>query len=396
MDAIIKTSAELQTLQPSLFDEFIEYIDRGEKTTRTYITNLRQFIAYMNYSGITEPTRQDITAYRDYLQSEHAAIMCDPNSPQGWSYRTDHSGNPLKVTCKASTVKQYLQSVRQFFSWTAASGYYKNIAANVHAPKVIQDGHKKDALTSANVLTIEQSITATADAKRAAAACSAKDTAGRIERATEQGKRLFALYQLAVNAGLRTIELSRADVKDIESRDGEAFIYVYGKGHSEADTKKPIAPQVYNAICDYLNSRQDKPTASSPLFVATGNRSGGRRLAPTTISKMLKHAMQQAGFNSPRLTAHSLRHTAGREVMELTGSNIYMTQQYMRHRSPKTTEIYLDNRTEKQDADIAQRLYKKYHGAQDQEAAQLQDLLKVLTAAQLQTLTGIARSIAAR
>lgn len=356
-----------QELQPALYDAFISYIDRCEKTTRTYLTNLRQFAAYLTLNGITRPTRDDVIAYRDYLSQDH----------------------------KPNTVKQYLQSVRQFFNWTAAAGYYPNIAANVHTPKINQDTHKKDALTAADVLTIEKSITAQADAKRTAAAENIKDTAGRIDRATEQGKRLFAMYLLAVTAGLRTIELSRANVKDLELKNGSACLYVYGKGHTEADTKKPIALPVYNAIRDYLNSRQDRPTKDSPLFVATGNRSGGKRLATTTISTMLKHAMQQAGFNSDRLTAHSLRHTAGTNVMELTG-NLYATQKYMRHASPATTEIYLHVDDDKQNADIAQELYNKYHGQDDNDRQQLESLLMAMTATQLQQLTGIAAAMATR
>lgn len=315
------------------FNDFIKYVDRSEKTTRTYLTNLRQFAKWLQATGTTNPTREDIISYREYLTQ----------------------------TRKPNTVKQYLQSVRQFFAWTAANNYYPNIAANIHAPKVRQDAHKKEALTAADVLTIEKSITAQAEAKAAAAADKAKDTAGRIDRATEQGKRLFAMYLLAVTAGMRTIELSRANIKDIEQRNGTAFIYIYGKGHTEADQKKPIAPQVYDAIRDYIDSRTDAPTESSPLFVATGNRSGGKRLAATTISTMLKKAMQQAGYNSERLTAHSLRHTAGTVVMELTGDNLFITQNYMRHASPATTEIYLHRNTEQQEAEIAQRLYNKYH-----------------------------------
>lgn len=315
------------------FNDFIKYVDRSEKTTRTYLTNLRQFAKWLQATGTTNPTREDIISYREYLTQ----------------------------TRKPNTVKQYLQSVRQFFAWTAANNYYPNIAANIHAPKVRQDAHKKEALTAADVLTIEKSITAQAEAKAAAAADKAKDTAGRIDRATEQGKRLFAMYLLAVTAGMRTIELSRANIKDIEQRNGTAFIYIYGKGHTEADQKKPIAPQVYDAIRDYIDSRTDKPTDSSPLFVATGNRSGGKRLAATTISTMLKKAMQQAGYNSERLTAHSLRHTAGTVVMELTGDNLFITQNYMRHASPATTEIYLHRNTEQQEAEIAQRLYNRYH-----------------------------------
>lgn len=384
-------------LQHDLFTEFVEYIDRGEKTTRTYIVNLRQFVAWLRFTGTSRPTRQDIILYRQYLTEEHNAIMLDASSSEGWTYRTDASGHPVKVVCKPNTVKQYLQSVRQFFSWTAANGYYPNIAANIHAPKVRQDAHKKEALTAADVLTIEQSITANAEAQAAAAADNEKDTAGRIDRATEQGKRLFAMYQLAVNAGLRTVELQRANIKDVGQKNGQAYIYIYGKGHSEPDQKKPIAPQVYDAIRDYIDSRSDNPTKDSPLFVATGNRSGGRRIASTTISTMLKRAMQAAGYDDEKLTAHSLRHTAGNNVMELTGDNIYLTQQYMRHESPTTTETYLHRDTEQQEADIAQALYDRYHAkAQEDDRATIDSLLKGMTAEQLRTLVTIAQAAAVR
>ena len=379
-------------LRPALFEEFIKYIDRGQKTTRTYITNLRQFAAFLAYKGIRRPQRQDVISYRDYLTAEHEAIQYNPAT--GWTYRTDRSGRRYTTICKPTTVKIYLQSVRQFFSWTAANGFYPDIAANIHAPKVRHDVHRKDALTAADVLTIEQSIEAAAGAKIEAAEAHSKDTAGRISRATEQGKRLFAMYTLAVNAGLRTIEISRANVRDLEVRNGRAVLYVWGKGHTEADAKKPLAPEVYAAIRDYLDSRSDRPTANSPLFVSTGNRSGGKRIAETTISKMLKQAMQAAGFNSDRITAHTLRHTAGTNVQEITG-NLYITQKYMRHANPATTEIYLHNDTEKQETQTAQDLYNLYHGiTAGDDRAQLETILQRMTPAQLAQLTGIASAIA--
>lgn len=380
-------------LQPALFDSFISFIDRGEKTTRTYITNLRQFAAWLAYKAISRPVRHDIILYRDYLTTEHDAIQLDQAT--GWKYRTDANGNRCRITCKPNTIKLYLQSVRQFFSWTAANGYYPNIAANVHAPKIRQDAHKKDALTAADVLTIEKSIEAGAAAKVGAAADKEKDTAGRISRATEQGKRLYAMYTLAVNAGLRTIEISRANVKDLETRNGAAVLYIWGKGHTEPDTRKPLAPEVYAALRAYLDSRTDKPTGNSPLFVSTGNRSGGQRIAETTISKMLKRAMQQAGFDSERITPHSLRHTAGNNVMQITGDNLFITQSYMRHTDPKTTEIYLHRDTEKQEAETAQQLYNLYHGISAQDNRQrLELILQGMTPAQIDQLTGIAAALA--
>lgn len=369
------TIAPAANLQPGLFDDFIAFIDRGEKTTHTYITNLRQFAAWMHYAGITQPTRQDILLYRDYLTSEHDAIQLDPTSPTGWSYRADKTGRRCRATCKPSTVKQYLQSVRQFFSWTAANGYYPNIAANIHAPKVRQDTHKKEALAPSDVLTIEDSI----------------------DRSTEQGKRLYAMYVLAVNAGLRTVELARANVRDIEVKNGRAVLYVWGKGHTEPDTKKPLAREVYQAIKDYLDSRTDAPTAASPLFVATGNRSGGQRLATTTISRMLKKAMQNAGYDSGRITAHSLRHSAAQAALQTSGGNIYTAQQYLRHASPATTEIYLheDDQTERAQEKTAQGIYDLYHGkdAADDKRARLALLIQGMTDAQLDQLTTIAAAL---
>ena len=380
-------------LQPALFDSFISFIDRTEKTTRTYITNLRQFAAWLAFRAIRRPARQDIISYRDYLAGEHDAIQFD--QVNGWKYRTDAHGDRCRITCKPNTIKLYLQSVRQFFSWTAASGYYPNVAANVHAPKIRQDAHKKDALTAADVLTIEKSIEAGAAAKIEAAADKEKDTAGRISRATEQGKRLYAMYTLAVNAGLRTIEISRANVRDLEIRNGAAVLYIWGKGHTEPDARKPLAPEVYAALRAYLDCRTDRPTGNSPLFVSTGNRSGGKRIAETTISKMLKQAMQQAGFDSERITPHSLRHTAGNNVMQITGDNLFLTQSYMRHTDPKTTEIYLHRDTEKQEAETAQQLYNLYHGISNQDKRQkLESILQGMTPAQIDQLTGIAAALA--
>ena len=169
------------------------------------------------------------------------------------------------------------------------------------------------------------------------------------------------MYLLAVNAGLRTIEISRANIKDLETKGGQTVIYIWGKGHTEPDQKKPLAQEVAAAISEYLQSRTDHPTGNSPLFVSTGNRSGGKRIAPTTISTMLKRAMQAAGFDSERITAHSLRHTAGTAIQEISG-DIYATQKYMRHSNPATTEIYLHNDTEKTEVLLAQQLYNLYHG----------------------------------
>ena len=362
MEAITITDTQITgtTFKPGYVEQFVSWIDRGQRTTQTYLTNLKQFLAWMNYNRITQPNRDDVINYRDWLSSEHDAIFA---TPDGWQFRMDSAGNRIQITCKPYTVKQYIQSVKQFFKWLADFGYYPNIASNVHTPKINTTIHKKDALTPSEVLTVERSITSQAETKLEAAATNYKDRSGRMQRSTEQSKRLLAMYLLATNAGLRTVEISRANVKDIKQKSGITYLYIWGKGCSGAEQKKILAPEVAAAITDYLETRKDKPSGNSPLFVSTGNRSTGKRIAPNTISAMLKQALKDAGFNSDRLTAHSLRHSTGTGIMSLTG-DLFAAQQYMRHTDPKTTEIYIHTteEAEAQSAALAQGLYDLFHG----------------------------------
>lgn len=374
-----------QGFNTSLFSDFIKWIDRSEKTTRTYINNLQQFATWLKYAGITAPTREDIINYREYLLHEHRAIKLDTAAATGWSYRTDRNGNYITIQNKPNTAAQYLRSVCQFFKWTAASDLYPDIAANIHAPKIRHDHHKKEALTAQEVLKVEQSIITHGEQKTAAAQNANKDSKNRTQRATEQGKRLQAMFLLAVTVGMRTIELHRANVRDVEMKNGHAYIYIWGKGHSEPDQKKPIPREVLNVIQDYLQLRTDSPTGTSPLFSSTGNRSKGKRIAVTTISTMLKKALINAGYNSERITAHSLRHTAGTAAHAVTG-DLYKTQQYMRHSNPATTEIYLHTDLEQSEIETAESIYNYYHAA-DQSRADRTNV--IINAAQLQQLERI-------
>ena len=137
--ALSHRSGEEVTAEAML--DFVKWVDRGERTTAAYIKNLRQFAAWLSFSGITSPTRDDIAAYRDYLSKPHRAISL---TPAGWIYRTTAAGDPIEITCKPSTVAQYIRIVRQFFTWAYNSGRIsRNIAEGIRAPKVSNE-HKKE------------------------------------------------------------------------------------------------------------------------------------------------------------------------------------------------------------------------------------------------------------
>lgn len=300
-----------------LFQRFIDYTDREPTTVKGYLTCLRRFTEWMQNTGITQPKRADILAYKEYLNGATFG-------------RT--GAEPLK----AGTKQQYLRAVKHFFKWTAAEGLYPNIADNVHGVKVRHDTYKKDALERDAV----------------------KEIADHIDRSTEAGKRLYCMYLLCISCGLRTVEINRANVEDIKSMGSRTYLYLQGKGHSEHDQPVLLIPEVKEAVWNYLESRSDHYTSKSPLFVSTSNRSKGQRIAPTTISTMLKEALVSAGYDSDRLTAHSLRHTSGTGAYRATG-NIYLAQKHQRHADPATTEIYV-HAEEREDRNTEQQVFDYY------------------------------------
>jgi integrase/recombinase XerC len=162
--------------------------------------------------------------------------------------------------------------------------------------------------------------------------------------------------------------IHRADVGDLKTVGGTTYLYLQGKGHDDKDAPVLLISEVNEAIQDYLSSRAAKVTPKSPLFTSTGNRSKpgtfkgyktdkdgniiydkdgnpikkfyDGRIATTTISTMLKNMLVQAGYDSDRLTAHSLRHTSGTGAHK-AGIDLYGVQHLMRHCDPATSEIYI-------------------------------------------------------
>jgi len=218
------------------------------------------------------------------------------------------------------TVASYLTSVRKLFSWLESEGICRiNIAKGIKGPKRYK-GHKKDPL-------------------------SISQTKGMLETfdtSDIQGKRDFAIVNLLLRCGLRTLEVSNANIGDFGQKYGKPVLWVLGKGHTEKDQYVILTPKIENAIDDYLIARGPvKPT--DPLFTSHSRNSQGERLTARSISAIAKTGITDMleGADSSRLTAHSLRHTAAVNHLRKNGGNIYATQLFMRHNDPSTTQIYL-------------------------------------------------------
>ena len=280
--------ANAQRVDADLFARYLAYLDASPKTVETYTKALKQMFAFFALHGITQPTREDVIAFRDELKA---------------------SGH------KPTTVQNYITASRIFFKWTAQEGLYPNVAEHVKGAKLNRD-HKKDYLTSRQV----------------------KDVLGGVDRDSVKGLRDYAVLALMITGGLRTIEVVRADVADLRTVGDSTVLYLQGKGREEKTEYVKVSAEVEKAIRAYLSARGVKDEAE-PLFTSTSNNNSGSRITTRAVSGIVKEHLRDAGYDSTRLTAHSLRHTAV-TLSLLAGKDIGEVQQFARHANIATTMIY--------------------------------------------------------
>ena len=95
------------------------------------------------------------------------------------------------------------------------------------------------------------------------------------------------MLSLMITGGLRTIEVSRADIQDIRTVGDDAALFVQGKGREEKEDYVKIQPPVEDAIRDYLRAR-GVADMKDPLFASTSNDSQGGRLSTRSVSGIVK------------------------------------------------------------------------------------------------------------
>lgn len=279
---------QAQSITEDMYGRFVAFLDAKPKTIQTYTRALRQLFTYFSSRGITQPKREDIIDFREELKA---------------------SGH------KPTTIQNYITATRLFFQWTEQEHIYPNIATHIKGAKLDKE-HKKDYLTSRQVKAVLTGI----------------------DRSTLQGLRDYAIVLLMTTGALRTVEITRADVADLRTAGDNVVLYIWGKGRDEKTDYIKISEPVEKAIREYLKAR-GATTPEEPLFTSLSNNSKGSRMTTRAISGIAKSAMREAGYDSDKLTAHSLRHTAV-TLSLLAGRPLEEVQQFARHANIATTMIY--------------------------------------------------------
>lgn len=287
--AVLNTDIEL------LLERFLAEAELAESTRETYRRTLRGFFAWKEERGITDLARGDILAYKkDMLER-----------------------------VRPSTASTYLTAVKSLFKWLESVKAYPNVAAGVKTVR-LSDMSRKDALTPAQ----------------------AKRLLETLKGDTLQAKRDFALVNLLLRCSLRSVEVARASAGDMRNRGSQTILLVMGKGRIDKDALVVLTEPTLGPIYDYLAARRQEGREvigdDSPLFASLSNKTYGRPLSTRSIRQIVKEALRRAGFDSDRLSCHSLRHT-GVTLALLGGASVQEAQQLARHSSITITIRYAHN-----------------------------------------------------
>jgi integrase/recombinase XerD len=153
------------------------------------------------------------------------------------------------------------------------------------------------------------------------------------ERDTPVARRDHALILLLARLGLRASEVIALELDDIDWRAGE--LQVRGKGHHHDHL--PLAVDVGETLASYLRHHRP-PCATRRLFVRT--KAPHRGFAhPSSISTIVRRAMNRAGLYPAFQGAHVLRHSLATGMLR-SGVSLAEIGEVLRHRTPNTTEIY--------------------------------------------------------
>lgn len=339
-----------------LIGRFAMFAGVSENSRITYTKSLRQMFRYFAANGVVNPAREHLIVWIKAMAGEK--LNNEDNAPRLMidCRVKDKAGEPNKFFCEvhydgevaadgdvykviaekngslvtfmkgnevighnksASTIQLYTAAAKVFFRWTAQDGHYPNIADHLKTGIKLNNNHKRDALSVKNC----------------------KKLVASVKGNTVKDLRDRAILSVMVTAGLRTIEVVRANAADFEFEDDKVFLQIQGKGHSDADEKILLSKQTYRAIDAYLKARGAKRVKGEPLFTSTSNRNKNGRLDTQAIRKMVKKNLRGIGLDSPRLSAHSLRHSVATNLIEAQVA-LPKVQMVMRHKSLSTTMIY--------------------------------------------------------
>lgn len=280
--------------------EFLSSLEMRDESLKAYRNAITQFFSWILSTGrdLSSMSQTDIRIFKkNLLESGHSPL----------------------------TVNMYLIVVRKFYEWAEATLSYPNIARGVKNASG-ETGFVKMHLSPSQATAL-------------------------LEHFRESGSlRNYAMVNIMLRAGLRTVEVSRSQyghLKEVTCEEGRRLVlYVHGKKHEDTGTLSSrnfvvLGDKAAGPLLEYLASRGPL-TQDSPMFATDGKGHRGKALSTRTIQAIVKEGLRSIGIDSHQYSSHSLRHTTAVSILEGNGT-FNDVQRVLRHKSVDTSKIYTES-----------------------------------------------------
>jgi site-specific recombinase XerD len=147
---------------------------------------------------------------------------------------------------------------------------------------------------------------------------------------TSVGVRDLAIMTLVARLGLRSIEVARLELADVDWRAGELVV----RGKARRQDRLPLPAEAGEAMAAYL-AQGRTPAGTRRLFLTCKAPRGPIRA--DLVGDVVERACLRAGL--PRAGPHRLRHALAAELLR-QGAGLVAISQVLRHQDLATTALY--------------------------------------------------------
>lgn len=278
-----------------------DFLDINENTKRDYKYRIGLFLDFIKENNLN---RNSFLEYKNFLRG-----------------RIDYT---------VSTKNKYLAAARVFLKELNRQGVLPtDITQNIKSFSQSKK-HKKDGLNSEEINKLSNILKALLE--------------------SSENARLKAIISLLIFQGLRQVEITRLDIKDIDLIRKTAFIR--GKGEEDKELIY-LHPETIKHLKDYLKTNMVK---DGPLFVSQSNNHKNKRLTTRGLRLIIKKVLNDLEIDK---SVHGFRHYFTTTLIKNYKGDLLEVAQYTIYKSLEMLQVYNDNLRQKSDLP---RYYRAFRG----------------------------------
>lgn len=150
---------------------------------------------------------------------------------------------------------------------------------------------------------------------------------------TPMGRRNRVMLAFMYDTGVRSAELVRLRLEDVDLEAGQARIF----GKNRRIDTVPLSPALRSELQAYLHRDRRGATGAAGLFVGRA----GSVLTTNAIRLWMRRAKVAAGLSGKRVSPHVIRASAATHFAA-SGVSAFGVQRFLRHRTPTMSQRYVD------------------------------------------------------